>query len=97
MLFVSPVSHRILLDPKGWGGGWPDLQGLKNSKTNSLSYLKCHLTCCACGQAQNPGSVQAGQRPALLLLKPEQDFFHFNFPNIQPNSLSFITVDYNHL
>ena len=22
------------------------------------------------------------QRPALLLLKPEQDFLHFNFPNI---------------
>ena len=21
------------------------------------------------------------QRPALLLLKPEQDFLHFNFPN----------------
>ena len=60
-----------------------DLLGLKNSKTHSLSYLKCHLTSCACGQAQNLGSVHASQkqdqRPALLLLKPEQDFLHFNF------------------
>ena len=64
-------------------GVYYDLLGLKNSKTHSLSYLKCHLTSCACGQAQNPGSVHAGQkqdqRPALLLLKPEQDFLHSNF------------------
>ena len=49
--------------------------GLKNSKTHSLSYLKRHLTSCVYGQAWNQGSVQAGQkqgqRPALLLLKPE--------------------------
>ena len=60
--------------------------GLKNSKTHSLSYLKCHLTSCAYGQAWNQGSVQAGQkqgqRPALLLLKPKQDFIHFNFPRV---------------
>ena len=29
---------------------------------------------------QCPGRSEAGQRPALLLLKPEQDFLHFNFP-----------------
>ena len=67
---------------------WPDLQGLKNSKTYSLSYLKCCLTYYACGQALNLGSVQAGQKPgkgpALMLLKPEQDFLHFNFPNYWP-------------
>ena len=55
-------------------GVYYDLLGLKNSKTHSLSYLKCHLTSCAFGQAQNLGSVHAGQkqdqRPALLLLKP---------------------------
>ena len=60
-------------------------QKLKNSKVQSLSYLKCCLTSCAYGQAWNPGSVQAsqkqGQGPAFLLLKPEQDFFCFNFPN----------------
>ena len=33
------------------------------------------------GQAWNPGS-EAGQRPALLLLEPE-DFLHFNFPDSQ--------------
>ena len=31
------------------------------------------------------GGVQVGQRegqrPAFMLLKPEQDFFYFNFPN----------------
>ena len=79
------VSHRISLNSRH---GWPDLQGLKNSKTHSLSYLKCHLTSCACGQAWNLGSVQADQKQdqktALLLLKPEQDFLHFNFPYSQP-------------
>ena len=53
------VSHRISLNSRH---GWPDLQGLKNSKTHSLSYLKCHLTSCACGQAWNLGSVQADQK-----------------------------------
>ena len=32
---------------------------------------------------QCPGRSEAGQRPALLLLKPEQDYLHFNFPNSQ--------------
>ena len=53
------VSHRISLNSRH---GWPDLQGLKNSKTHSLSYLKCHLTSCACGQAWNQGSVQESQK-----------------------------------
>ena len=30
---------------------------------------------------QCPGMSKAGLRPALLLLKPEQDFLHFNFAN----------------
>ena len=58
-------------------GDWPDLQGLKNSKTHSLFNLKCYLTFCACKWAQNPGSVQAGQKQVRgLLLKSEQDFLH---------------------
>ena len=49
------ASHR--LNPRH---GWPDLQGLEDFKTCSLSYLQCSLTCCACRQARNPGKVQAG-------------------------------------
>ena len=60
---------------------WPDLQGLKTSKTHSLSFPQCRLTCCAWGRACNLSRVQADQRPPLLLLKPVQDFFHLNFPN----------------
>ena len=32
---------------------------------------------------QWPGRSEAGQRPALLLLKPEQDSLHFSSPNIK--------------
>ena len=76
------------LDPGGgrWGwGNWPDpltLSGLRESKTHSLSYLKCHLTCFPCRQAQNLCSIQGDQRLALLLLMSAQDFLHFNFLNI---------------
>ena len=72
---------------------WPDLQGLKNSKTHSLSYLEYCQTCCVCRQAWNfrlcPGRSEADQRPALLLLKPKQDFLHFIFPNTRAHSSSF--------
>ena len=71
------------------GHSWPDFQALKNFRTKCLSYLKCCLTCCAGRQAQNLGSVQIGQKkgqgPALLLLKPDQDFLCFNFPNTDKN------------
>ena len=90
------MSHRISLDPGGLARP-SGVQEFQDPLFFLFSWLTHHLTSCACRQAQNPGSVQAGQRPALLLLKPEQDFLHFNFPNIQPNSRSFITVDYNHL
>ena len=33
----------------------------------SLSYLKCCLTYCACRQAWNPSSVQAGEKPVRSL------------------------------
>lgn len=55
------TSHRISLDT----GGWPDFQGLKNSKIHFLSYLKWALTSCAC---RHPGSVQAGQKQVRGLL-----------------------------
>ena len=58
------VCHRISLNPKEW----PDIQGLKNSKTHFLSYLKCCLTCCVCRQAWNPVNVQAGQKQVRDLL-----------------------------
>ena len=78
--FTMLIASRCELDP----GGWPDqpLQGLKNSKT--LSDLKCHLTARAGRHRVQAvtGKAEAGQRSDLLLLKPEQDFFHFNFPNV---------------
>ena len=52
------VNHRILLDSTGLFRP----PGAKEFQDHSLSYLKCHLTCCVCRQAQNPGSVQAGQK-----------------------------------
>ena len=58
------------------------VRGLRESKTYSLSYLKCRLTCFPCRQAQNLCSIQGDQRPALLLLMSAQDFPHFNFPKI---------------
>ena len=74
-----------LLRPQGTG---QDLRSFRDSKTHSLSCLRRCLTCwwqMAClQQACLPGRVQArsevGQRPAFLLLKPEQDYLHFNFP-----------------
>ena len=58
------VHFRIFLGPRV---GFVDPQGLENSKTCSLSYLKCCLTCCACRQAWNPSSVQAGEKPVRSL------------------------------
>ena len=58
------------------------VRGLRESKTYSLSYLKCRLTCFPCRQAQNLCSIQGDQRPTLLLLMSAQDFPHFNFPKI---------------
>ena len=74
------VSHRILLDPRGLARP-PRAEEFQDL----LSYLTCHQTSHACGQARNPGGVQEGQkqgqRPDLQLLKPDWDFLHFNFPN----------------
>jgi len=62
-------------------GARKPFRGLVDSKIYSLSHIKYCLTGGAHRQAQNSGSVQAGQKPALLLLKPELHFVHFNFSN----------------
>ena len=59
------VSHKTSQNL----GGWPGPQGLKrDSKTHSLSYLKCCLACCACRQARNPSRVQVSQEQVRGLL-----------------------------
>ena len=72
MLFLSPYKSQDFLDlqVEGAGRSWPGPGALKDSKTHPISYLKCCLTCCACQQAQNAGSVQAGQKQVrgLILL-----------------------------
>ena len=50
--------HRILLDSAGLFR--PPVAN--EFQDHSFPYLKCHLACCACRQAQNPGSVQAGPK-----------------------------------
>ena len=78
------VSHRISLDPTVLARP----SGLKNSKIQPLSLSKVcpSLLCLQAGaeSRQHPDRSEAGQWPALLLLKPEQDFLHFNFPNTTP-------------
>ena len=49
-------------------GVWWNFQRFKSSKSHSHSYLKSCLTCCACRQAQNLGSVQAYQKKFRGLL-----------------------------
>ena len=80
--WTEESTSQILEVGSGVGGIGQTLRGLRESKTYSLSYLKCHLTCFPCRQAQNLCSIQGDQRPALLLLMSAQDFFHFNFPKI---------------
>ena len=58
----SLMSHRTSLDPREVARP----SGLKNSKTHCLSHLR-GLSCCACGQARNPGSVQADQKQVRVL------------------------------
>ena len=57
------VSHRILLDPEGLARP-PGAQEFQDP----LLYLKCCLTCCACRQAWNLGSVQADRKQVRGLL-----------------------------
>ena len=49
---------RHLRDGAGKRGLARQSGAQENSKTYSLSYLKCFQTCCACRQAWIPGSVQ---------------------------------------
>ena len=77
-----------LLRPWDRCGGRPDLQQLKNSKTHSCSYLKCHWFAVLAGRQR----IQAVSRQVRSrLLKPEQDFLHFNFPNI-PISINLLAA-----
>ena len=48
-----------------------------------LSKVLPDLLCLQAGMepSQCSGRAEAGQRPALLLLQPEQDFLYFNVPN----------------
>ena len=59
-----PMSHRILLDPEGLARPLVT----QEFQDPLLFYLKCCLTCCAGRQAQNLGSVQAGQKQVRGLL-----------------------------
>ena len=60
------VSHRICLDP----GGLARLPRTQEFQVPFpfLWYLKCHLTCYACRQVPNPGSVWADQKEVRGLL-----------------------------
>ena len=78
MLFVSPCESQ----------DFPDLQGLRKFQDPLLIQGAAWLAgnnWCAYRQTSHPGRVQAwlevGQRPAVLLLKAEQDYLHFTFPN----------------
>ena len=63
----SPLSHQ----------GSPTTIFLISSATGLALCADSH------GIGQCPGRSEAGQRPALLLLKPDHNFLHFNFPNSQ--------------
>ena len=67
-------------------GSRPGLQGLKEIQDPFPLWSKVPLGfLVTIGVFASRHVVQAGSevslRPALLLLKPEQDYFHFNFPN----------------
>ena len=80
MLFVSPRESQNFARPQGVG---QTSRGSRISKPALLSKAPPDLLCLQAGMesGQYPGRSEAGQRPALLLLKSEQDFLHFNFPN----------------
>ena len=56
---------RLLRWGKKGGSSGQVLRDLRDSKTHSLSYLKCHLTCCALRRARNLGSVSRWVRGLL--------------------------------
>ena len=60
---------------------WPGPQGLQRFQDPSFVTYSALWLAALLGQAWNPGS-EAGQRPALLLLEPE-DLPRFNFPDSQ--------------
>ena len=83
MLFVSPCESQDFLDPGGLARPpgpqkFQDTLPFLSKVLPDLLYLQAGTEFRQC-----PGRSEAGQRPALLLLKPEQDFLHFSFPNIK--------------
>ena len=80
MLFISPRESQNFARPKGVG---QTSRGSRILKPALLSKVLPDLLCLQAGMesGQYPGRSEAGHRPALLLLKSEQDFLHFNFPN----------------
>ena len=87
MLFVSPCESQDFLDPGGLARlpGPPKFQ----DALPFLSKVPPDLLYLQAGPEfrQWPGRSEAGQRPALLLLKPEQDSLHFSSPNIKLKQL----------
>ena len=77
------MSHRISLDSDGLARppGAQEFQELLPFLSKVLSDLLCLQAGMESGQC--PGRSEAGQRPGLL--KPEQDFLHFNVPNKRPD------------
>ena len=83
------VSHRISLDSRdcdcnseGEANNCSLFQTSRGSKIPSpLPFLSKVLLSLQAVMESNRVQAKAGQRPVLFLLKPEQDFRHFSFPN----------------
>ena len=92
------VSHRILLD-LGLGCGDAG-QTLRSSRIPDpppffLIYSAAWLVFADRHRIQAVSRpIRSKSEPALLLLKPKQDFLHFNFPNNKksPMDLNFLIV-----
>ena len=85
------VSHRISLNPC-WQASRDSIP-----RPHYLSYLKCCLTSCAFGRYRTRAvlrQIRSKVRGLLswtrVVLNPEQDFLHFNFPNRKSTTLVLI-------
>lgn len=88
MLCISPVSHRILLDPSKLAR--PSRAQEFQDPFPFFSKVLHHCLQAGTEPRQCLGRSEAGQRLALLLLKPEQDF-PVDFPdnNVYQSRLHF--------
>ena len=85
MLFVSPCEPQDFPDPRGLDRS----TGLKKFQNPLLFLSKVPLDLVVtvgmlAGRYVVQEGSEVGQRPALLLLKPEQNCFHFNLSNTTP-------------